>query len=1275
MSDCKYKYKDKWYSEANIKLIHKYNTNPVFKTETDIGVRNNKGELVEFPSPSYAKTLQEYNDKYPSLKFSNDTETNTINIVGFKTNKKIAEDIDFLPSSEEVKNSDYKELLKTLKNQYFSYEKKLTSVNLSIYNTKETSKLKSLNKTKEVLEKELERLEEELDDALKVTNLEGMRDHAQLHINNVEDLVSDDMSFEDIAEAQRYIVLWQKVGDFSTDTNPFFSDIELESNSLKFGYIHPTTGDKIKGFADYKNEMDELDRKLTKITKQRVTDKVNEVLESDYNIDDVFKAMVDINGLSNQFLDLSRTGDILASAVWKLTKKASFNAEKESVKLFEEIDELIKDIMPVLKQNKKGDDVWNLFMQEDNSGNQTGDFVMPVSQDYWNKSSEVFHSLRETKPGDKNYEEVLNNFLKWQQDNKISFDPRILFPTLEGESYQYTHQTYSAAHKESLITELKKHLGEHQFEYQYKKAEEDLERFKLLYEVKKDELSEEELETWEKQNSPYYAAKSILDGQAIKVGNKFIKPQGQRFLKSVPRAFDSDGVTTGWVDAKYKKIESDPKLLEFYERFTDIMADLAMILPENLKKGMQINTLPTVRKSIFDNIADSGIQGGSAHMFKSIINGIRSTDLSDEIYSRTDAFGEVEKSVQISIADNKTLVSNALRLKIIKYKSENNNARPDYDIIKKMKAEVQDELSKDKSHDLGKIMKAYAAQLYSYKHKSKLEDTLRLASHLMLERDKLETNLMGKVLKDPQTGKPITTSKNLDNVMKVLENHIDNFYGVSTRRVEGAMKNKTLTSEEKKELNTLNEGLQQIINQIEDLKDARNNKEITKAELQKRVQKLYNEQEAIEKQIEKLGGKVTASKLVDRLLNWVQLKTMTWNIPSSFANLGFGDIASLIAAGDGRVFNTGEFIKARRLVMTSHLKLAGVPTKTSKKISKWMKDLDIHKQASQEIKDPTKNIVSNKVKLITPYGPQEASEYMVYAPVMVAMMLHEKVTKGKETSTLWEILDESGSIPEGWTVDSNKKPLDQIFMDNFKTRVDHMIKRTHGNYDSDSPITIKNSSIGKLASQFRSWMFEGIASRFENEKEDHVLGMTTKGRWRSYGELGSVSNLLFTSKQLLRKLSFAGIIWDKSNSTTKFDERFNEVDAANLRSNLTELIVLMNVMALGMMLRALNGDDEDDDMFITNFLVNQMGRLQTDIMLYANPMEFEKLQANIIPASTVINDIGRWFNAVGMAIEGKDALKGGPNSRDSRLLRESLRMVPFGSSYLKTKTQVERTFD
>jgi len=221
---------------------------------------------------------------------------------------------------------------------------------------------------------------------------------------------------------------------------------------------------------------------------------------------------------------------------------------------------------------------------------------------------------------------------------------------------------------------------------------------------------------------------------------------------------------------------------------------------------------------------------------------------------------------------------------------------------------------------------------------------------------------------------------------------------------------------------------------------------------------------------------------------------------------------------------------------------------------------------------------------------------------------------------------------------------------------------------------IKCKILGRSLIQFRTWMFEGFAQRFEPEKYDPNLGMVRKGRYISlannyFKKLGYVGGLADLGMNLLKKLAFQG---------TKFDnltdgEIFNEVDAANMRKVLSEITIYMSLTSVAIMLKMLSGGLDDKEKYMANYLINHSSRLRTDILFYFNPIEFRKLLRDPIPAATLIKDVTEWSYAAGNYVIGNDIYKTGVYAGESRIFRESMQLLPFGTQIYRnvaaTKTQ------
>jgi hypothetical protein len=418
---------------------------------------------------------------------------------------------------------------------------------------------------------------------------------------------------------------------------------------------------------------------------------------------------------------------------------------------------------------------------------------------------------------------------------------------------------------------------------------------------------------------------------------------------------------------------------------------------------------------------------------------------------------------------------------------------------------------------------------------------------------------------------------------------------------------------------------------------------------------------------------------------------MGWNVFAGFANMGFGMMSNVIEGSDGRNYSMKNFWKAQALTLNSVGRNYSFNTwdglnGTGKKIRTLMDKYDTLKEARNEIyKDTTPNMfkkVGKKLEWANPFSPQSRSEYFNQAPVMIAMMMEEKVTleDGTEIS-LWEAYDNEGSLKDGVTFDEKS-------MFELKRRIDKLVKMNHGNYDPDSPLLVKRSFIGRALSQFRTWAYQGFSERFRSEFKDYQLinrktgenFLTRKGRYRSYvsyytaeNNMNAINATFNMTYQLLRKMV---------GFNTKFDdlvgEGFTETDAANMRKNMTEIVIFLLLTGLTLALKAAVEDDDDEKgkkKMVYFFLINQIGRLATDVQFYINPIEFERLARNAIPAFSVVVDAAKAIDsAMNLITGGEDILQSGPSKGKSRTWRDIQKLIPGPVQYQKLQSAADQVY-
>jgi hypothetical protein len=371
-------------------------------------------------------------------------------------------------------------------------------------------------------------------------------------------------------------------------------------------------------------------------------------------------------------------------------------------------------------------------------------------------------------------------------------------------------------------------------------------------------------------------------------------------------------------------------------------------------------------------------------------------------------------------------------------------------------------------------------------------------------------------------------------------------------------------------------------------------------------------------------------------------------------------------------------------------------------MDKW----DLLQTSNKELFDTSQKSSLSKLNRFGPFTLQERSEYLNIAPVMIATMMEFNAkNEAGEDVELWEAYDAQGKLKEGYTSDVDELRMVQ--------KIKRIVEMNHGDYNN--ALQIKSTFAGRAVSQFRTWMFEGFANRFESGENkdgtpniDYALSYGSeepyikKGRYRSYtaGQLATsgaaigtavlpgigtaggavlgglvgkffgmqteysvMADTLFTLKQLARKLMF---------QKTQFGDRFTKTDAANIRKNMTELYLMLGLMGLALLLKAMVDDEDDKDAVVTNFLLNQTIRLRTDIGFYTNPLEFEKLTKTAIPMASLVQDVAQVSSDVAKLFNEKDdddVFASGPFKGESKLKVHVEELLPFTAQ----KVRLERT--
>lgn len=1186
---------------------------------------------VEVNSKLYKSILKQDSDIGSALK----------TYLNYKKNG-YSDDVELLSLSPKLEEDvKFDKLYNAKEIRLLNAEDKLSKLNYEINQVnKKQGNTKNLRKRKIELMDRIAKLE--LDLAVLQTNkvVEGLESIYQNDKEIVDNLIESG-NIEDLYEAQAIIETYNQMGDFTdltTNSHPLYSkdlleDLDLEGQDVKTLQQWSNTMDlkKSKWIQSFKNKIEEVSnnsnryKNKNKVSYEELTTAMKDMSIIDSNVvslgeDGLFGNSSEISKLMMDTILEDRN-----KATLELTKKT-----KEHRVLLEKAQEALKELGT--------DNLYDIFKQLKN-GKFTGRLASRFSQNYFD-SRRLFNksfynklgNARETK--DKNrIAKVYKEQEKWKRDNEIIFDINKLPEFTSEVDNEYKN-------------ELIEILGEKGYEEQVEIQKNMISLYKDNEAFIKDELNEEDFEIWQRVNSPYWGAKYWYskNKEELKYKDKYLSEyelngekasyKGIHSLAVIPKK-SNQGQDLGYYDSNFEKIEANKDIYNYYNYMVDTLKDIRSNLPlEFQKKFDTIYDIPMYQKDFmekllgnkgFDILSFGKLSKDS--FYDHVINSLSDEQLNTEFKS-SDPFANVKDKQNYGfVGDRKSKVISLFNLKVLEYSNENSILKENIpvEILSKLKLESQEEIANSSSFDLGKIMEIYMYQAIHTKHRQESLPMLDLLEDAARKIPKIKTNKAGQTVYEEgeiSIDKNDIRKEELDLIKNALKIH----KGISTTKVEGKSEKIIYNKDEKIEKLRIEKLLESDSLSIQD-------------------------REKLEVQLNKLGKEITGSGLVDSILGYLRFLGLGWNITAMLPNAAAGYFANFIEASDGRLISFKAMKKAYRQITHSSLKLASlgkIQTSTSKKIANFMSRADVLLDSTNEFQKAQVNSkLTGKLANLHPMILNKIVEYPNQATTAISRLMSIEL---EENLSVWDILNEDLTLKEEYKDKYSKWSFDGELMQNEIRRIKELIKKVHGDHSEEGRMKFKNVLIGRMATFFKTWIARTIVNRFGAESNTTDLGVQ-KGRYKSYTEgsasfagaivgttfmpgIGTVvggfggwiagklygrkseekflNDFFGTGKQLIRKLIRA-----KSN-----EEDFNDVDAANMRANVQELIFMLGMIGTYLIakLALYNPDEPDKEQVAHNLIINQINRLTSDLSFFTNPQTPKGLVDQAFPIARVLNN-------------------------------------------------------
>lgn len=1139
---------------------------------------------------------------------------------------------------------------------------------------KQFAKLEQVNKEIDKVKSYLKRLTKGADNKLK--SLVDLAYQGSDELDNVSEIISNNMNSSDIKYALQTVKFWTSAK----------KQIFTPSNYLESGIN-----------TKYSELEEKANKVLTNVLKALDNYVLNDVVKKNINfngtVNDLAKEFVDVSTFRSLIDDLGVTKSTLLNAIALQIKKQNEIRQQELTKKLKHFEEVTKKALPSLNSlstNKK--DTYEIFRQVDNFGRNTRNLVMRSSYAY-QQARKTLNFVYNNK-SDRGKEDAYNaiNFLS---KNTEQVDYSVLFPLKDdinevsfNNEYNRLKSIMGEQYFNEWFSKQSKKIDEYK-QYRNYKIEELLNHYKLENEdaINNHQEAKHSLDVFEEANSPYLLQSKLekFDGKTNPFTLKY-NYQSFKYIEDIPKkeiSVNKNGKEekiSGY-DDKFKQIESNSTVYEYYNEMLHILKDVGNLIPYETGEKLAINGIPEFKLEMYDTLLHSGMKAGIDAFKEELANNIR-TEKFDSKNKEIDIItGKEKKNINLGISSSNTQINNELHNRILKYKIDNNTT-PSTELIDDWRSEITAKYANEMDFDLSKVLQRYITLGMAYKHKSILEDSLILSQEMFKGLKEYERDNKGEFIMDVTNTNAITFLKKAEensfiNSKKMLEHTINSVLFGDTRNINSSKK-KHLTSAEKRHKIVLENIIEEAKAKIE---EERNNPSSNKS----KIEELENGIKRLQNQIDNLGAYVDNEKLWDLPLKWTQYKGMGWNVIGGIANMTFGLTSNLIEAAGEEFYTEQDLAKAYGKVLLNSSVRNATFNKYNRdealKIRALMDNYDIMAESGSEYKSLVGKDITEKLQWLSAFNVNARTEYVNQAPLMLVVFDKTKFEHNGKEYSLYEGFDNNG---EWNTSEYGEYPEELVRKAVLKTKA--LVQRNHGNYNPMAPILAKRSSLGRLLLQFRTWMLDGVRTRFfdKDGRYDPILDATVKGRYISAYDIfktdfGGASKAL--ALQVLRNfIPFKNSILKNSSPLEKLlngDSNIKDYDVANMKRLAMELNIFIGMYTAVLALRLLAGEWDDDDpkKYAVNLLLNQGTRLRTDILMYISPVEAKKLIQDPIPSMKILSDFYKFKDAVTKTvIDGSPEYEAGVYEGQNRIFRTLMLQFPVLNKASAIESNLEQDF-
>lgn len=374
---------------------------------------------------------------------------------------------------------------------------------------------------------------------------------------------------------------------------------------------------------------------------------------------------------------------------------------------------------------------------------------------------------------------------------------------------------------------------------------------------------------------------------------------------------------------------------------------------------------------------------------------------------------------------------------------------------------------------------------------------------------------------------------------------------------------------------------------------------------------------------------ISLNKIGNNLGLVTALQNMALNVNSMVANVGIGNIATLVESAGGKYFTMKDWGNAQKEYFKSALAgsfFQDLKGDKQSKISQLLAHYDgIMGEFQDELgKTITPGIANKLFRRDHLFVLQKSGEHQIQSVGMIAMMYGQKVktTAGEEINLYdaWE-KDSNGEYKLrsdiNWTTEQD---------DAFRNALQGVNKELNGNFSKLDKAKLQRVWWGRILMLFRKHIYNGFKSRYGKEQVNYEQGTVTEGYYRTF--MTGLSDQL--SSYILNK---------------KF-KPLSEQEKYAVRKLAADLAV---VAVLFTLFKAT--DDDDDDNEFTDLAALWSRRLLSDSAQYAPILGWMEMAKVVRDPSASVNTVEKYYKAFRQLITDPDEVysRSGPGYTEGEL--------------------------